>query len=173
MAWRSGPVALGLLLFSVACGAPEAREAQDVLVRVDHVGLDPRQSPVVVLEEADGERWLPIWIGTAEARSIALQIEERVSPRPNTHDLARDVIRGLEGEVVRVVVTDLREGTYYATLAVSVNGRVVEIDSRPSDGIAIALRTGAPIYVRGSLFQSSSPSDSDDASDDAGDELSI
>ena len=142
-----------LLTLALACDSPQPQGRNDVLVRVDHVGLDARQSPVVILEETEGERWLPIWIGTAEARSIAQQIDERTSPRPNTHDLARDVIRGLEGEVVSVVVTDLREGTYYATLAVRVNGRVIELDSRPSDGIAIALRTGAPIYVRAGLFE--------------------
>ena len=127
-----------LLAFALACDSATPSTAEIVRVDVRHIALDERKSPVVVLEEADGDRQLLIWIGTAEARSIALQMEEIASPRPNTHDLARSVIRELEGEVVRVVVTELRDGTYYATLEVRSNGRVVELDSRPSDGIAIA-----------------------------------
>jgi bifunctional DNase/RNase len=134
---------------------PEADlNGQNVEVRVDRVALDTHNVPVVVLAEMDGTRRLPIWIGTAEARSIALEIEERSSPRPSTHDLASDVIERLDGEVVHVVVTELREGTYYATLTLRVSGALVEVDSRPSDGIAIALRTGAAIYVRDSLLES-------------------
>jgi bifunctional DNase/RNase len=144
---------IGLALAaSLACGEPPGSE-HDVAVRVERVGLDANDLPVVLLEERGGSRWVAIWIGTAEAESIALSIESIASPRPNSHDLARDVIDGLRGEVERVVVTDLRGGTYYATLALRTGRRRVEIDARPSDAIAIALRARAPIFVRDHLFE--------------------
>jgi bifunctional DNase/RNase len=144
---------IGLALAaSLACGEPPGSE-HDVAVRVERVGLDANDLPVVLLEERGGSRWVAIWIGTAEAESIALSIESIASPRPNSHDLARDVIDGLRGEVERVVVTDLRGGTYYATLALRTGRRLVEIDARPSDAIAIALRARAPIFVRDHLFE--------------------
>lgn len=135
------------------CGIESSSEAQlDVRVHVDRLVIDDNDAPVVVLEEEGGHRWLPIWIGSAEARSIALEMEELRSPRPNTHDLARNLIQHLDAEVTRVVVTELREGTYYATLHLSRNGRSVPVDARPSDAIAIALRAHAPIFVREPLF---------------------
>jgi hypothetical protein len=136
----------------LACSPGDDASLHDVLVRVERVGVDAHDMPVLLLEERDGSRWLPIWIGSAEAQSIATVIDALASPRPNSHDLARSVIDGLHGEVVRVVVTDLREGTYYATLTLRSGSRRVEIDSRPSDAVAIALRTGAPIFVRAHLF---------------------
>jgi bifunctional DNase/RNase len=139
----------------LACGTGRDAGEHDVAVRVERVGLDANDTPVVLLEERDGSRWLPIWIGTAESQSIAIQIESLASPRPNSHDLARSVIDGLHGELERVVVTDLRAGTYYATLTLRSDGRRVDIDARPSDAIAIALRTGAPIFVRDHLFEES------------------
>jgi bifunctional DNase/RNase len=159
MSRAAAAVEIGVWVLALAvlgCGKtiPEPpQNGQNVQVRVDRVALDTNNMPVVVLAELDGPRWLPIWIGTAEARSIALEIEERSSPRPNTHDLASDLIKRLDGEVVHVVVTDLREGTYYATLTLRVDDTLIDVDSRPSDGIAIALRTGATIYVRDSLFE--------------------
>lgn len=157
------PLLLAILaLHVVACGDREPSSNGDVPVRVDRIAIDDHGVPVVVLEEERGPRWLPIWIGTAEARSIALQMEARSSPRPNSHDLARAMIRGLDASVERVVVTELRDGTYYAVLDVASGERTVEIDARPSDAIAIALRDGAPIFVRATLFeQSGSASDSD------------
>ena len=117
------------------------------------VALDPRtNSPVIVLQENDGTRKLPIWIGFAEARSIAAELEQVEPVRPNTHDLAKRILVGLEGKLERVVVTDLREGTYFAVLQVRTENGLVEIDSRPSDAIAIALRVSAPIFVRNWLF---------------------
>ena len=147
------PTALLLAVLTTACspGAPDPEA--EVRVSVEHVGLDANDLPVVLLEEDGGERWLPIWIGEAEARSIALEIEHRESPRPNTHDLAQRLISGLRGAVERVVVTELRAGTYYATLTLTSGGQRVEIDSRPSDAIAIALRADAPIFVRSHLFE--------------------
>ena len=139
----------------LACQPGGTADEHDVAVRVERVGLDANDSPVVLLEESEGPRWLAIWIGTAEAQSIAIQIESLASPRPNSHDLARSVIDGLRGEVERVVVTDLRAGTYYATLTLRSGNRRIDIDARPSDAIAIALRMGAPIFVRDHLFEES------------------
>jgi bifunctional DNase/RNase len=115
-------------------------------------------APVVVLEESGGDRSLPIWIGIAEAQSIASEMENHKPPRPNTHDLAKRLIDRLEGALQRVVVTDLRDGTYYAVLILAVNGEVIEVDARPSDAIAIALRCGAPVFVREMLFEEASRS---------------
>ena len=153
---------LGLALAAscgVACARGERVSEHDVAVRVERVGLDANNMPVVLLEEKGGSRWLPIWIGSAEAQSIAISIEELDSPRPNSHDLARSVIDGLHGKLERVVVTDLRESTYYATLTIRSGSQRVEIDARPSDAIAIALRSGAPIFVRDHLFEHAEPGD--------------
>lgn len=142
-----------LLLTAIGCSQPVAEKDIDVPVRVRSVALDARNAPVVLLEEEGGPRLLPIWIGMDAAHSISLEMEEQSSPRPNTHDLAKRVIRGLEGSVARVVVTELREGTYYATLNLALRGRIIEIDARPSDAIAIALRTQSPIFVRATVFE--------------------
>ena len=152
---RIRSLALALAASALLACARGAVSEHDVAVRVDRVGLDANDLPVVLLEERSGSRWLAIWIGTAEAESIAMSIESIASPRPNSHDLARSVIDGLHGEVERVVVTDLRNGTYYATLTLRSGRRHVEIDARPSDAIAIALRTQAPIFVRDHLFEHS------------------
>jgi bifunctional DNase/RNase len=150
-------------IWATGCGELDPEPESIVRVHVDRVAVDHRDIPVLVLEEDEGSRWLPIWIGTSEARSIALEMEERSSARPNTHDLARNVIYGLEGDVERVVVTELKGGTYYAKLGLRMRNRSIEIDSRPSDAIAIALRTGAPIYVRETLFEAAaSPPPSDE-----------
>jgi bifunctional DNase/RNase len=168
-----GPAGLLLLLFAAAgagCAEREEPAVRDVLVRVDRIAIDDHDVPVVVLEEEGGTRWLPIWIGTAEARSIALEMEAKTSPRPNTHDLARSLIRGLDASVARVVVTELRDGTYYAILGIALGDRTVEIDARPSDAIAIALRDGAPIFVREGLFERAGAADEPSA-DDPGREI--
>jgi len=140
------------LLGLVACGDAPAGPDPNVLVNVGVVAVDENNLPVVVLEEQGGPRMLPIWIGTAEAHSIAAQIEQKPALRPNTHDLAKRLIQGLDGEIVQVVVTDLRDGTYFATIVLRSGGETIDIDSRPSDAIAIALRVGAPIFVRASLL---------------------
>ncbi len=143
---------LAFLLPPLGCSesTPDAIDA--VPVRVGTVVLDQRNAPVVILEEEGGSRVLPIWIGSAEATSIASEINQQPPPRPNFHDLAKRVIETLDGEVLRVVVTELRNGTYYAVLALRANGRTIEIDVRPSDGIAVALRLNAPILVSVGLF---------------------
>ena len=143
---------LAAVLCAAGCGGDSAEHRDDVAVSVRTVALDERNAPLVILEEDGGERYLPIWIGSFEARSIASQMEQHTPLRPNTHDLAKSLIAGLEGTVERVTVTELRDGTYYARLWLRCDGRLVELDSRPSDAIAIALRTGAPIFVRAPVF---------------------
>lgn len=103
--------------------------------------------PIVVLREVDGERVLPIWVGVFEGNAIALQIENVQTPRPMTHDLLGRVIAELGAQVERIVVSDLKENTFYALLHVTSSAGPVMIDARPSDAIALALRTGSRIFV--------------------------
>lgn len=137
----------------LACGEAAVDLDPEVAVHVGVVALDEHDLPVVILEEDDGSRWLPIWIGTAEAHSIALALEARPATRPNAHDLASQLILGLAAELRRVVVTELHDGTYFATLTLDSPHGTVDVDARPSDAIAIALRAEAPIFVRASLFE--------------------
>jgi bifunctional DNase/RNase len=110
--------------------------------------VDPiTNMPIVVLKDKDGERVLPIWVGVFEANAIALQIENVATPRPMTHDLLRNVIVDLDGAVDRVVVSDLQESTFFAMIHLTVKGEHLVVDARPSDAIALALRTRAPILV--------------------------
>jgi uncharacterized protein len=143
-----------LLFLALGCSTSGRRASDEVSVHVGELGIDPQtDSPVLVLTEDGGERRLALWIGFAEASSIAAEMEQIRPPRPNTHDLLQHVIADLGGRVERVVVTELREGTYYAVLRVQANGKLVEIDARPSDAIAVALRVAAPLFVRESLFE--------------------
>ena len=142
-----------VLLAALGCGGRESGAPQDVLVRVRQVALDAQNVPVVILEEESGERMLPIWVGLAEASSIDAEIHQQRPARPNSHDFAARLIEGLEGELLRVVVTEIRDGTFYAILVLQAHGKRVEIDARPSDAIATALRAGAPILVREQVFQ--------------------
>ncbi len=110
--------------------------------------VDPiTNMPIVILKDRAGERVLPIWVGIFEANAIALQIENIATPRPMTHDLLRNIIRDLDGEVDRIVVSELKENTFYAVIHLTVRGERVAIDARPSDAIALALRTRSPILV--------------------------
>ena len=156
MSSRAFSLVLAFLL--VSCGAPEGPLDRDVEVRVEGIGIDrASEMPVVVLEERLGGRQLPIWIGAAEARSIAFEMDQVELPRPNTHDLAERLLTRLEAKLERVVVTELRQGTYFAVLVVMTPGRRLEIDARPSDAISIALRAEAPIYVRETLLADEDP----------------
>ena len=117
--------------------------------------VDPiTNMPIVILRDKDGQRVLPIWVGIFEANAIALQIENIATPRPMTHDLLRNVIHDLKAEVKKIVVCDLQENTFYALiyLAIDGHGELVAIDARPSDAIALALRTRAPIFVEDSVI---------------------
>jgi len=110
--------------------------------------VDPiTNMPIVILKDKEGERVLPIWVGIFEANAIALQIENIATPRPMTHDLLRNIITDLDGQVDRVVVSDLKDNTFFAIIHLTVKGEAVVVDARPSDAIALALRTRAPILV--------------------------
>src|ERR671921_1054327 len=110
--------------------------------------VDPiTNTPIILLRDKGGDRVLPIWVGIFEANAIALQIENVATPRPMTHDLLRNVISDLDGQVDRVVVCDLKDNTFYAIIHLTVRGERVAVDARPSDAIALALRTRSPILV--------------------------
>ncbi|MFQ5675862.1 MAG: bifunctional nuclease domain-containing protein [bacterium] len=119
-----------------------------VAVRVDRVTLDAQTNRfVVILKDDVNSRWLPIVVGNTEAQAIALQLESVSPPRPLTHDLIKNLLESVEAKVARVVVSDLRENTYYAVISLKLNGHKTDIDARPSDAIALALRMHAPIFV--------------------------
>jgi uncharacterized protein len=127
-----------------------------MLIEMSIQGLmvDPiTNMPIVILKDKDGERKLPIWVGIFEANAIALQIENIATPRPMTHDLLKNIIKDLDGRVERVVVCDLKDNTFYAVIYLVVRGESVAIDARPSDAIALALRTRAPILVDESVIE--------------------
>jgi bifunctional DNase/RNase len=125
-----------------------------VEVKVAHLGLDRQtNTPVVILQERDGDRVLPIWIGPAEASAIAMELAGVKFSRPLTHDLVKQVIVGLGGKLNRVVITRVQENTYYAELQIHRNDHVVQVDARPSDSIAVALRLGAPIFTQEELLE--------------------
>ncbi len=122
--------------------------------------VDPAtNTPIVVLRDKDDQRVLPIWVGIFEANAIALQVENIETPRPMTHDLLRNVIAGLNGTVQKVVVSDFQNTTFFALIYVLVGGELRAIDARPSDAIALALRTHAPIFVEESVIDSAKPFD--------------
>ena len=119
-----------------------------IAVRVDRVTLDAHTNRfVVILKDDVNNRWLPIVVGNTEAQAIALQLENVSPPRPLTHDLIKNLLESIEAKISRVVVNDLRENTYYALINLKLNGTDTEIDARPSDAIALALRMHAPIFV--------------------------
>jgi bifunctional DNase/RNase len=110
--------------------------------------VDPISNmPIVILRDKGGQKTLPIWVGMFEANAIALQIENISTPRPMTHDLLRNVIHDLKASVQKIVVCDLQDSTFYALIYLAIGGEIVAIDARPSDAIALALRTRAPIFV--------------------------
>lgn len=111
------------------------------------------QQNIVVLREVDGERILPIWIGPGEAQAVRRMLAEEQFPRPLTHDLLVTIVEGLRAKVARVVISDLRENTFFASVFLEREGEVLSIDARPSDSIAVALRAKAPIYVNEKLLQ--------------------
>jgi uncharacterized protein len=116
--------------------------------------VDPiTNTPIIILRDKEGERVLPIWVGLPEANAIALQIENISTPRPMTHDLLRNVIQDLKASVHKVVVCDLQENTFYALIYLSRGGETVAVDARPSDAIALALRSRAPIFVEDTVIE--------------------
>jgi bifunctional DNase/RNase len=109
--------------------------------------------PIILLRDSDGQKVLPIWVGIFEANAIALQIENVTPPRPMTHDLLKNVINDLKASVQKVVVSDLKDNTFYALIYLTVNGETVAIDARPSDAIALALRARCSIFVEEAVIE--------------------
>ncbi|HEX2342535.1 MAG TPA: bifunctional nuclease family protein [Vicinamibacterales bacterium] len=117
--------------------------------------VDPiTNMPIIILRDKDGQRVLPIWVGVFEANAIALQIENVTTPRPMTHDLLKNVIQDLKARIQKIVVSDLKENTFYALIYLDAAGETVAIDARPSDAIALALRAHAPIFVEDTVIAS-------------------
>jgi len=119
--------------------------------------VDPfNNAPVILLKDRDSNRAMPIWIGESEAMSIAFSLQNNEFPRPLSHDLMKTIIEDLEGSVQRIVISRVEEGTYYASIFLANSeGHTTEIDARPSDSLALALRTGSPIYIADEVFEAS------------------
>jgi hypothetical protein len=127
-----------------------------MLIEMNVEGLlfDPRSSMyILLLKEIDGDGRLPIWIGKPEADSIALALGKIVTPRPLTHDLIKNIIDGLKVKITKIIVTEILDNTYYALICLNDSKKETFIDSRPSDAVAVALRTNAPIFVEESIME--------------------
>jgi uncharacterized protein len=128
----------------------------EVEMRIRGLMLDPATNmPIIVLKDVNSDSVLPIWVGVFEANAIALEIEKVAPPRPMTHDLLKNAIDGLGATVERVVVTELRNDTFFAVIWATRNGEPIVLDSRPSDAIALAMRTDAPIFVDEEVLKTS------------------
>ena len=113
------------------------------------------KQPIVLLKTADGNKFLPIWIGHPEAAAILMKLQGATTPRPMTHDLVTEMLGQLDAKVIRITVTELRDNTFYASITIQQDGSEVEIDSRPSDAIALAVRAEAPIYADDRVIEES------------------
>lgn len=128
----------------------------EVEMKIRGLMMDPiTNMPIVILKEASGSNILPIWVGVYEANAIQLEIEKVVTPRPMTHDLIKSVLLGLQAHVRKIVVTNIKDDTFYAVIWIEREGQMVSIDSRPSDALALALRIDCPIYVDDVVLNSS------------------
>jgi len=128
----------------------------EVEMKIRGLMMDPMTNmPMVVLKEVSGSSILPIWVGIYEANAIALEIEKVLTPRPMTHDLIKLLLTGLETGVRKVVVSDLKDDTYYAVIWLEKEGELISVDSRPSDALAIALRLDCPIFVDDTVLKTS------------------
>ena len=117
-------------------------------MKVRGLALDPLSNmPIIILRDEEEKRSLPIWVGIFEANAIALELEKIATPRPMTHDLIKNILEALEARVLKIVVNDLRDNTFFATIHLRLGNSELTVDSRPSDAIALALRVGAPIFV--------------------------
>jgi bifunctional DNase/RNase len=131
-------------------------DAMEVEMKIRGLMVDPvTNMPIVVLKDVSGTAILPIWVGVYEANAIALEIEKVATPRPMTHDLIRNLLFGLETGVKKVVVSDLKDDTFYAVIWLERDGEMISVDSRPSDALAIALRLDCPIYVEETVLSTS------------------
>jgi hypothetical protein len=131
-------------------------------VSFDMVG----KQPIVLLKTVDGNKFLPIWIGHPEAAAILMKLQGASTPRPMTHDLLSEVLEQMDAKCERVSVTELRDNTFYASITVSMNGSELEIDSRPSDALALAVRTSAPIFAADDVIEESAIEFEDGAPED-------
>ncbi len=128
----------------------------EVEMKIRGLMMDPvTNMPIVVLKDVEGDGVLPIWVGIYEANAIALEIEKVTTPRPMTHDLLKNVLTSLDARVHKVVVSDLRDDTFFAVIWLERSGKVISIDSRPSDALALALRVDCPIFVEDEVLKSS------------------
>ena len=126
----------------------------EIEVRIRGLMMDPATSmPIIVLKDVASETVMPIWVGIFEANAIAIEIEKVAAPRPMTHDLTRNLIRGLRAQLERVVISELKDDTFFAVLWLRQDGEPLVIDARPSDAIALALRADCPIYVAEEVMQ--------------------
>jgi bifunctional DNase/RNase len=131
--------------------------------------IDPiTNMPIIILRDSDGQRMLPIWVGVFEANAIALQLESVQTPRPMTHDLMKNLLEEMGAQIERIVVCDLRENTFYATIYLQTTQKTIAIDSRPSDAIALALRTQSPIMVEESVIEGARNAETSKESSDVG-----
>jgi len=134
----------------------QREDAMEVEMKIRGLMMDPvTNMPIVVLKDVHGNSVLPIWVGVYEANAIALEIEKVQTPRPMTHDLLRNVFLGLEVRVDKIVVSDLKDDTFYAVIWVERDGQLIMLDSRPSDALALALRMDCPIFVDEQVLKSS------------------
>ena len=128
----------------------------EVEMKIRGLMMDPiTNMPIVILKEACGGNVLPIWVGVYEANAIALEIEKVVTPRPMTHDLLKNVLVGLSAHVHKIVVTNIKDDTFYAVIWLERDGTLISIDSRPSDALALALRIDCPIFVEDEVLKTS------------------
>lgn len=128
----------------------------EVEMKIRGLTMDPvTQMPIVVLKDVNGGSVLPIWVGIFEANAIALEIEKVSTPRPMTHDLIKTVLMGLNTGVKKIVVSELKDDTFYALIWLEKDGELISVDSRPSDALALALRLDCPIYVEEAVLKSS------------------
>jgi len=125
----------------------------EVEVKIRGLMMDPvTNMPMVVLREIGGEAVLPIWVGIFEANAIAMEIEKTATPRPMTHDLLRNTIQALDAEILKVVVSELKDDTFFAVIWLDRNGETMTLDARPSDALALAMRADCPVYVERSVL---------------------
>ncbi len=128
----------------------------EVEMKIRGLMMDPMtNTPIVVLKDVGSDTVLPIWVGVYEANAIAMEIEKVTTPRPFTHDLIKNLLNGLNAHVHKIVVTELRDDTFFAVIWMERDGKVISIDSRPSDALAVALRVDCPIYVDEEVLKSS------------------
>ena len=128
----------------------------EVEMRIRGLLVDPvNNTPIVILKDANSDTVLPIWVGVFEASAIQMEIEKVSTPRPMTHDLIKNVLSGLDAHVHKVVVTELKDDTFYAVIWMERDGRIISVDSRPSDALALALRVDCPIFVDEEVLKTS------------------